>query len=100
MAFRLSTSSKTIRRNQGNSNAKFAITPHQCSEIMVKQTRKGNNWKLGRAHNTIYKQLEVDIQAASIHRRSQSLRAATRGDVRSIYPKMEYNQKFGSQSLV
>jgi hypothetical protein len=28
MAFRLPTSSENIRRNQGNSNAKFAMTPH------------------------------------------------------------------------
>jgi hypothetical protein len=55
MAFRLSTSSKTIRRNQGNSNAEFAITPHWCSKVMVKQTRKGNNWKLGGTHKIIYK---------------------------------------------
>jgi hypothetical protein len=88
MAFRLSTSSKTIRRNQGNSNAKFAITPHRGGKVMVKQTRKGNNWKLEGAHKTIYKQLQVDIQAANTHRRSQSLRAATRGDIKSIYPKM------------
>jgi hypothetical protein len=91
MAFRLSTSSKTIWRNQGNRNAKFTITPHRCSKVMVKQTMKGNNWKLGGAHKTIYKQLQVDIQAASIHRRSQSLRVATRGDIKSIYPKVEYN---------
>jgi hypothetical protein len=99
MTFRLSTSSKTIRRYQGNSNAKLAITPHRGSKVMVKQTRKGNNWKLGGAHKTIYKQLQVDIQAASIHRRSQSLRAAMQGDIKSIYPKMEYNKKIGSQSL-
>jgi hypothetical protein len=54
MAFRLPTSSKTIRRNQGNSNAKFATIPHWCSKVMVKQTRKGNNWKLRGAHKTIY----------------------------------------------
>jgi hypothetical protein len=54
MAFRLPTSSKTTRRNQGNSNAKFATTPHWCSKVMVEQTRKRNNWKLGAAHKTIY----------------------------------------------
>jgi hypothetical protein len=54
MAFRLPTSSKTIMRNQGNSNAKFAITPHRCSKVMVKQIRKRNNWKLGGAHKTIH----------------------------------------------
>jgi hypothetical protein len=54
MAFRLHTSSKKIRRNQGNSNAKFVIAPHRCSKVMVKQTRRRNNWKLGGAHKTIY----------------------------------------------
>jgi hypothetical protein len=39
------------------------------------------------------------IQAASIHRRSQSLRTVTQGDTKNIYPKVEFNQKFGSQSL-
>jgi hypothetical protein len=66
---------------------------------MAKQIRKGNNWKLGGAHKTIYKQLQVDIQAASIHRRSQSPRTATWGDIKNIYPKVEYNKKFGSRSL-
>jgi hypothetical protein len=55
MAFRLSTSSKTIRRNQGNSNAKFAITPHRSSKVMAKQIITGNNWKLGGANKIIYK---------------------------------------------
>jgi hypothetical protein len=32
----------------------FAITPHRCSKVMVKQTRKGNNCKLEGAHKTIY----------------------------------------------
>jgi hypothetical protein len=70
MAFRLPASHKNIRRNQGNSNAKFAVIPHRCSKIMVKQTRRGNNWKLGRTHKVIHEQLQIDIQAASIHRRS------------------------------
>jgi hypothetical protein len=61
MAFRLLTSSKTTRRNQGNINAKFAITPHRRSKVMVDQTRKGNNWKLGGAHKTIYEQLQVNV---------------------------------------
>jgi hypothetical protein len=63
--------------NKGNSNAKFAITPHRCSKVMVEQIRKRNNWKLGGAHKAIHKQLQVDIQAASIDRRSQSMRTAS-----------------------
>jgi hypothetical protein len=40
MALGLSISSKNIGRNQGNSNAKFAITPHRRSKVMVEQIRK------------------------------------------------------------
>jgi hypothetical protein len=54
MALRLSTSSKITGRNQGNSNAKFVITPHRHSKVMVKQIRNRNNWKLGGAHKAIY----------------------------------------------
>jgi hypothetical protein len=57
MALGLSTSSKNIGRNQGNSNAKSAITPHLRSKVMVEQIRKRNNWKLGGAHKAIYEQL-------------------------------------------
>jgi hypothetical protein len=54
MAFILPASSKNIRRNQENSNAKFAVTPHRCSKVMVKQTGRGNNWKLGGTHKAIH----------------------------------------------
>jgi hypothetical protein len=57
MAIRLSTSSANIRRNQRNSNAKFAATPHRRSKVMVEQTGERNYWKLGRPHKAIYKQL-------------------------------------------
>jgi hypothetical protein len=99
MAFRLPASSKNIRMYQGNSNAKFAVTPHWCSKVMVKQTRRGNNWKLGRTHKAIHEQFQVDIQAACIYRRSQSMRTTTRGNIEGIHPKVEYNQELGSRSL-
>jgi hypothetical protein len=54
MAFGLFTSSKNIRRNKGNSYAKFAITPHRRGQVMVEQVRKRNNWQLGRAHKAIH----------------------------------------------
>jgi hypothetical protein len=54
MALGLSASSKNIGRNQGNSYAKFAITPHQRDKVMVEQIRKRNNWQLGRAHKAIH----------------------------------------------
>jgi hypothetical protein len=61
MALELFTGSKNIGRNQGNSHAKFAITPHWRGKVMVEQVRKRNNWKLGGAHKAIYEQLQVDI---------------------------------------
>jgi hypothetical protein len=76
MALGLFTGSKNIRRNKGNNNAKFAVTPHRRSKVMVDKIRKRNNWKLGGTHKAIHKQLQVDIQMASVHRRSQSLRIA------------------------
>jgi hypothetical protein len=54
MALRLSASSKNIGRNEGNSYAKFAITPHRRGKVMVEQITKRNNWKLGRAHKAIH----------------------------------------------
>jgi hypothetical protein len=55
MALGLLTSSKKIRRNKRNSNAKFAITPHRRNKVMVEQIRKRNNWKLGGTHKAIHK---------------------------------------------
>jgi hypothetical protein len=54
MALRLSIGSKNTRRNKGNINAKFAITPHRRSQVMVEQIRKRNNQKLGGTHKAIY----------------------------------------------
>jgi hypothetical protein len=54
MALGLSASSKNIRRNKGNSYAKFVITPHRRGHVMVEQVRKRKNWKLGRAHKEIH----------------------------------------------
>jgi hypothetical protein len=55
MALRLLAGSENIGRNEGNSNAKLAITPHRRSKVMVEQIRKRNNWKLGRTHKAIHK---------------------------------------------
>jgi hypothetical protein len=43
---------------------------------MVEQIRKRNNQKLEGAYKAIHKQLQVDIQAANVNRRSQNLRIA------------------------
>jgi hypothetical protein len=54
MALKLLTVSKNTRRNKGNNNAKFAITPHRRSQVMVEQIRKRNNRKLGGTHKAIH----------------------------------------------
>jgi hypothetical protein len=61
MALRLSACSANIGRNQRNSYAKLATTPHQRIKVMVEQIRERNHQKLGRSHEAIYKQLQVDI---------------------------------------
>jgi hypothetical protein len=61
MALGLFASSKNVGRNQENSYAKFAITPHRCGKVMVEQIRKRNNRKLGGAYQAIHEQLQVDI---------------------------------------
>jgi hypothetical protein len=99
MALGLPVSSTNIGRNQRNNDAKFATSPHRRSKVMVKQTRKRNYRQLGRSHKTIYTQLQVNIQVTSIHRGSQSLRATTRGNAKSVYPKMESHQKLSGRSV-
>jgi hypothetical protein len=61
MVLGLSASSKNTKRNQGNSNAKFAVIPHRRGKVMVEQTKKRNNWKLRGAHKAIHEQLQIDI---------------------------------------
>jgi hypothetical protein len=54
MALRILTGSQNIRGNEGNNNAKSAITPHRHSQVMVKQIGKRNNRKLGRTYKAIH----------------------------------------------
>jgi hypothetical protein len=77
MALRLSASSPNTRRLKRNSDAKSAALPHQRGTVLVKQARKRNNWNLGRTDQTVHKQLQINVQAASVNRRSQSLHTAT-----------------------
>jgi hypothetical protein len=54
MALRLLTESQNIRGNEGNRNAKSAITPHWRSQVMVKQIAKRNSQNLGRTYEAIH----------------------------------------------
>jgi hypothetical protein len=84
MAFRLPASSKNIRGNQGNSNAKFAVTPHWCSKVMVKQTRRGNNfgsWEeltkqfTSNFKSTYKRPASIEEVKACVQQRGETLRA-------------------------
>jgi hypothetical protein len=99
MAGRLSTSSANIGRNKRNGNAKLAVAPHRRSKVMVEQIRERNYWKLERSHEAIYKQLQVNIQATDINRRSQSMCATMRTNLKGVHPKIESYQKLSSRSL-
>jgi hypothetical protein len=90
MALRLSTSSQNIRGLKRDSNAKFAAPPHRCGTVMVGQAGKRNNWKLGRTHKEIHKQLQVNIQAARINRKSQSLHTSAQQNTSIVHTKMEH----------
>jgi hypothetical protein len=73
MALRLSTRSKNTRGLERDSNAKFAATPHRRGAVLVRQATERNNWELGQTQKAVHKQLQFDLQATSINKRSQIL---------------------------
>jgi hypothetical protein len=83
MALGLSARSKNTGRNQGNSNAKFAVTPHQRGKVMVEQTRKRNNWKLeeltkqfmSNFKSTYKRPTSIEEVKACVQQRNETLRA-------------------------
>jgi hypothetical protein len=99
MVIRLSASSKNTRGLQGNRNAKPAVTPHWSNMVMVRQTRKRNNWELERTRQIVHRQLQVNLQMASINQRTQSLHPKIRGDTSFIHTTLEYNKIFSRRCL-
>jgi hypothetical protein len=83
MALGLSTSSKNIRRNKRNNNAKFAITPHRRSKVMVEQARKRTigSWEeltkqFTSSFNSTYKRpASIEEVKACVQQRNETLRA-------------------------
>jgi hypothetical protein len=99
MALRLPTSSNNTRGLERDSNAELAAAPHWHGTVMVRQARERNNWKLGRNQKAIYKQLQFDLQATSINRRSQSLHTEAQRITSVIHTTMEHHQKLHSRCL-
>jgi peptidyl-tRNA hydrolase len=83
MALGLSVSSKNIGRNQGNSYAKFAITPHQRGKIMVEQIKKetiGSSEELTKQFTSNFKltykrPASIEEVKACVQQRGETLRA-------------------------
>jgi hypothetical protein len=59
--------------------------------VMVRQTRKRNNWELGRTHQAILRQFQVNIEA-SINGGSKSLHPKIWRDITFLHPTLEHNQ--------
>jgi hypothetical protein len=83
MALGLSTSSKNTGRNKGNSNAKFAITPHRCSKVMVEKIRKKTigSWKeltkqfTSNSKSTYKRPASIEEVKACVQQHNETLRA-------------------------
>jgi hypothetical protein len=61
MVVRLPASSTNTRRNKSNSHAKFAVTPHQCSAVLVKYLTQRFHRKLGGIRESIRKKFSLNI---------------------------------------
>jgi hypothetical protein len=48
---------KNTRGIERDSNAKFTAPSHRRGTVMVRQAGNKNNWKLGRTHKAVHKQL-------------------------------------------
>jgi hypothetical protein len=70
MVVRLSISSTNTRGSKSNGNAKFVVTPHRRSAVLVKYTTQRFHQKLGRARKPICKEFSLNVQATSIIGRS------------------------------
>jgi hypothetical protein len=60
--------------------------------ILVKQTWKGDNWKLGQASQAVHKQFPVNLQEAIINQRSQSMYLETQQITLLIHTAMELKE--------
>jgi hypothetical protein len=80
---RLPSSSVNTWRNKSNGDAKFAITPHRRSTVLVKHFTQRFHGKLGRTRKSIHKKLSFNVQTSSVTRRSQILHAKKGKTLRS-----------------
>jgi hypothetical protein len=83
MALRLLAGGKNTRRNKGNNNAKFAITPHRRNQVMVEQIRKGTirSWEeltkqfTSNFKSTYKRPSSIEEVKAYVQQRNETLRS-------------------------
>jgi hypothetical protein len=61
MVVRLPASSRDIRRNKSNSYAKFTVTPHRRSTVLVEHPTQRFYQELGRVRESIRKKFLLNI---------------------------------------
>jgi hypothetical protein len=90
MVIRLLASSTNTRRNK--SNAKFIVTPHRRSTVLVEYSTQRFHRELGRTREPIRKKFSLNVQAPSISGRNQVMRAGERQNSTLLYTMLECNK--------
>jgi hypothetical protein len=93
MAVKLSSSHQNTRGLKGNSNVKFAATPHRRSTVLVKQVTRRFHQKLGRARVAIHKQLPINVHTTSVNRGSEIMCTEKWRGIALIHTTLERNKK-------
>jgi hypothetical protein len=99
MVVRLLASSINTRRNKSNIHAKFAVTPHRRSTVLIEHYTQRFHLELGRTGKLIRKKFLRNIQAPSVSGRNQVVRAEERRNPMLLYTTLERNQKFCRRRL-
>jgi hypothetical protein len=99
MVIKLPVSSTNTRRNKSNGNAKFAVTPHRCSTVLVEYSTQRFLRELGRTREPIHKKFSLNIQTPSVTRRNQVMRTEERWNSALLYTTLECNQNFCRRRL-
>jgi hypothetical protein len=99
MVVRLLESSTNTQRKKSNSHAKFVVTPHRRSTVLVEHYTQGFHRELGSIGKPIRKKFSLNIQAPNVFGRSQVMRAEERQNPTLLYTTLERNQKLCRRHL-
>jgi hypothetical protein len=99
MVIRLPASSTNTQRNKSNGHAKFAVTPHRHSTVLVEYSTQRFYWELGRTREPIRKKFSLNIRMPSVTGRNQVVSIEERWKSVLLYTTLECNQKFCRRRL-